>query len=169
MALSELYPTAVTLALVGAGCASSPIPSASHPMLGQRVSFALPSDQGTLVPIPQPGANVTVLDFFAPTCVPCRDKVPALDAKRNELAAVGARLVLVAVLASGEGSNDAAKELASWGVHAPFLVDRADVSRREAGVASLPATLIIDRAGVIRWSAPPNADAADVVASVPRD
>ena len=107
-----------------------------------------------------------MLDFFGPTCAPCKKKVPELLGKQDELRAKGATLLLVAVLADGESTADARKALASWGVNAPFLIDRDGTGRREVGVVSLPATIILDAAGSVRWVAPPTASASDVVAAV---
>jgi hypothetical protein len=70
--------------------------------------------------------------------------------------------VLVAVLSDAESTDAARAALASWGVSAPFLVDRGDVLRREAGVRDLPATLVVGQDGVVRWVAPPLSK-ADVV------
>lgn len=95
---------------------------------------------------------------------PCAKKLPALCAKTGELSAAGAKLVLVAVLGDGETTDDVRKALASWGVAGTsFLVDSGDASRREAGVRALPTTLVLDAKGVVRWSAPTEATAEDVV------
>ncbi len=142
-----------------------PPPSAPSDKLGQPVSFSLPSDQGALVTVPLPGARITVLDFFGPTCEPCKTSVPALDAKRAELAARGAKLVLVGVLADSESSDDARRALASWGVVAPFLVDKDGTGKREAGVTNLPSTLVLDERGAVKWVAPAKVTADDVVAA----
>ena len=137
------------------------------PLLGQPIAFSLPTDGGALVAVPISGARATVLDFFGPTCAPCKKSLPALYASRDALAARGARLVLVAVLGDDESTALAASALATWGVKAPFLVDRGDVSRASAGVSKLPATLVLDAQGTLRWSAPAGATAGDVVAAVP--
>lgn len=135
-------------------------------MLGKQVSFALPSSSGALVSVPAKGARFTVLDFFSPSCEPCRRKLPALYAKHDALAQKGAQLILVAVLGD-EPTDDAEQALASWGVGgAPFLVDHGDVSRVSAGVRGLPATLVLDANGTLEWSAPPTATADQVVSAV---
>lgn len=146
------------LSLSLAGCASgasSSLPSAPHNSLGKRVAFSLPTDSGDLFRVPAAGAKATVLDFWAPSCVPCRDSLPALHARRAELEATGARLVLVAVLSTSESTDDARKTLETWGAKgAPFLIDRERVTQREAGVEGLPATLILDQSGTVKWVAP---------------
>lgn len=143
----------------------SVLPSAASDKLGREVSFSLATSDGALVTVPIAGARSTVLDFFAPTCTPCKKSLPELYAMRDELAAQGARLVLVAVLGDGESSSDAQRALESWGVHAPFLVDSGDTARREAGVTALPATLVLDAHGTLRWSAPAGTSARDVLAA----
>jgi thiol-disulfide isomerase/thioredoxin len=148
------------------GCGhGAPPPSAVSDKLGQAVSFSLPSDDGALVTVPLPSARVTVLDFFGPTCEPCRKKVPELIAQRGVLAARDAKLVLIGVLAEDESSDDAKRALASWGVVAPFLVDSQGTGKREAGVTTLPATIVLDARGTLKWVAPAGASAEDVVAA----
>jgi len=146
------------------GCAKAPASAAPSPALDRPVSFSLPSDGGNLVTVPLPNVT-TVVDAWAPSCKPCRDKLPALYARRAEIEAHGGKLVLVAVLAPAESTADARAALTSWGVDAPFLIDRGDVLRREAGVNSLPATLVLDEQQRVRWVAPPNASPNDVVAA----
>jgi hypothetical protein len=150
------------------GCGQGVPASAPNDKLGQPVAFSLPTNEGALVGVPLAGAHSTVLDFFGPSCEPCRKAVPALFRERDVLAAHGSRLVLVAVLADGESTDDAARALSSWGVSAPFLIDREGTGRREAGVRALPATLVLDERGVTRRAAPVGAPAADVVAAAVR-
>jgi len=151
-----------------AGCgraARNAPPTAPNPTLGSTVALALPSTEGDLVELPQSGAKVTVIDAFSPTCEPCAKKVPALVAQRDELAELGAKLVLVAVLSDDESDEAAAAALSSWGVSSAFLVDRGEVLRRSLGVETLPATMVLDATGKVRWAAPSDADANAIVAA----
>lgn len=165
--------SAVAAALVLLGCgassaqssgASSPPPSAPSPMLGKKVVMDLPSDTGALVSIGG-GGEPLVLDFWAPTCVPCQTKLPELVAREGDIQAAGARLILVAVLADDESTEMARETLTSWGVQHPFLIDREDVSRQAAGVTDLPATLVLNAQHVVTWVAPSAPSADDVVAA----
>ncbi len=131
------------------------------------MTFSLPSDEGALVTVPIPGAKATVLDFFAPTCEPCKKKVPELLGKRDALAAKGAKIVLVGVLAESESTDKARAALASWGAASPFLVDRGDTSKVEAGVTGLPTTLVLDASGHVLFRSTPDSKVEDVIAAVP--
>ncbi len=146
----------------GAGSAPS---SAQSPALGTTTTFALPSNEGALVTVPQPNTRVTIVDAFAPTCEPCAKKVPGLLAHKAALRESGAMLVLVAVLSDGESDADAAAALKRWGAESPFLVDRGDVLRRELAIDKLPGTVILEATGKVRWVAPAEATASDVVAA----
>lgn len=160
-------PSVFALGLLAvASCGGRPSPTPINPH-ARNVTFTLPSDEGALVTVPLAGARTTVVDFFGPTCEPCKAKVPALVARRDALEKKGAKLVLVAVLADGESTEDAKRALTAWGVSAPFLVDRDGTGRREAGILTLPATTVLDASGALRWSAPERATADDVVAAVP--
>jgi len=158
---------AIPLFAVLAACGGSSPASPSSPTQPTRtgVAFELPSDGGQLVPIPQPSSRVTVIDAFGPTCAPCREKVPALLARRGEIEAAGGKLVLVAVLGDGESTEDAAKALASWGATSPFLVDRGGVLLRQLGLRGLPGTYVIERNGAVRWESTPTSTEDDVVAA----
>lgn len=164
-AATSLVSLALLLLAAACGGPGALPPSAASPALGETHSFDLPSNTGDLITVPQPSAKLTIVDAFAPTCAPCREKVPALLAERDALAASGAKVVLVAVLADGESDADAARALASWGASAPFLVDRGGVLRRELAVDALPATVVVDQTGKVRWVAPVEATVEDVVAA----
>ncbi|HEY0463751.1 MAG TPA: TlpA disulfide reductase family protein [Polyangiaceae bacterium] len=155
------------LILLITGCAGTPPPaSAPSDMLGKPVEMTLPTDSGQLAAIPAPGAKATVADFFAPSCAPCAHKLPALYRRQAELETLGAKLVLIGLLAGRENTQDAQSALSAWGVPgAPFLVDAGDASKREAGVRTLPTTLVLDAHGVVRWAASAESTADDVVAA----
>jgi thiol-disulfide isomerase/thioredoxin len=150
------------------GCGGPPGPSAqSAPSgaLGQIISLDLPASTGELVHLPISGAKATVVDFWAPSCVPCSRTVPAIVAKRAEFEASGARLVLVGVLAGEESTALGEQKLASWGVSSPFLIDRDGAGQRTVGITDLPTTIILDQVGALRWVAAQTATADDVVAA----
>lgn len=160
---SLLVALAVALSACGHAAAALP-PSAPSTLLGKRITYTLvSSDEGAPTPVPSAG-RVTVVDYWAPTCVPCQKTLPALVARRGELSSAGAELVLVVVLGSAESTADAQRTLVEWGVAGEgFLVDRDEVAARQADVRALPATQVFDAHGALRWVAPEGAPAGDVV------
>ncbi|MEZ4225960.1 MAG: TlpA disulfide reductase family protein [Polyangiaceae bacterium] len=165
----RLLPILVPALLATAGCAQASPPAmplgAPSPAVGRTASVTLPSDQGSVVTLPLGRARATVVEAFSPTCEPCRTKVPALLALRPDIERAGGRIVLIAVLADGETTEEAAAALRRWGAESPFLVDRGDVVRRECGVESLPATIVLDARGVVRWFAGSQSSASDVASA----
>jgi hypothetical protein len=149
-----------------AGCGSAPA-SAPSPVLGKAIKVGLLDQAGNTVSVPVQGARSTVLDFWSPTCEPCRKSVPALVAKLPEIEARGGKVLLVGVLSEDESPLDARGALESWGVRYPFLVDRGEVIQKKAAVMELPATLILDAEGVVHWVAPTGASATDIVKALP--
>lgn len=139
--------------------------AAPSPSLGQKLSLALPSSTGNLATIGD-GGQPLVLELWAPNCKPCKEAVPALVARQGEIRAKGARLILVAVLAKDESTDDARATLSSWGVNIPFLVDSEGAAQRAAGITDLPATIVLDDQHNIRWIAPVHATPGDVVAAI---
>lgn len=166
--MSDRAVIALLVASIGAtGCASIP-PSAPSPALGKPVTITLPSDRGQLVTLPLEGVPTTVVEVFAPSCQPCGKTLPALVRAQPEIEAASARLVLVAVLADGETTEQAAAALRTWGVDAAFLVDHGGAIRAETGIAGLPATFIVDRRATLRWVAPPSATPRDIARAARR-
>jgi len=162
--LPRLLANLATYLLVGCGGSSAPA-TAPHEQLGKPVSFTLVSNDGEPLELP-PAGHKAVLDYWAPSCVPCKTKLPALISHRTELQNNGARLVLVAILAEDESTARAEHTLAEWGAPGErFLIDRNDISARTAGVVHLPTTQIYDSHQVLRWVAPTSANATDVVSA----
>ncbi|MFO0589147.1 MAG: TlpA disulfide reductase family protein [Polyangiaceae bacterium] len=135
--------------------------------LDQPVAVSLPGDDGAPAAIPPPGARYTVLEFWSPTCEPCKQIVPAVLKKRAELAQKGADLVHVAVLEQGQSANDAKATLAFWGVNERFVVDMDGAYMHKLGARSVPAFAIVDAAGTLRWVAPDGITISGLLAAIP--
>jgi hypothetical protein len=126
--------------------------------------LTMPSEEGKLVTL-KSGKRL-VLDFWSPSCVPCRASVPEIVRREKDVTAKGAELVLVAVLSESESVEAAKVTLKSWGVERGFLVARDSSAASEAGVADLPATYVLDSSGNLAWSAPKSATVGDVIAAI---
>jgi hypothetical protein len=135
-------------------------------MLDRVVELRLSGEDGAPLIAPTAGAQATVLHFWTPPCAACRSTVPAVLAKRKELAAKGARLLLVCVLGPEESAEDARAVLFLWGVSEPFVVDRGGVTMAQIGAVNVPAIAIVDSDRVLRWLAPDGVTVSDIVGAI---
>jgi thiol-disulfide isomerase/thioredoxin len=145
------------------GCAPAVLPSAPLPSRERPAAFSAPDERGDLTRVPGSGARATIVELWATSCEPCREALPALAAEAPGLSHDGIALVLVSVLESGEPIDQARATLRGWGVGQGFVVDRGGGVQRMLGADRLPATLVLDRRGVVRWVAPPGTGAGAIV------
>lgn len=88
-----------------------------------------------------------VVNFWGPSCVPCRDEFPLLAAKLTEHAAAG--LGVVGVL-TDDPPEPARAFVAEYGAAWPTVMDPDRALKAAYRVAARPQTYFVDRAGVIR-------------------
>jgi thiol-disulfide isomerase/thioredoxin len=121
----------------------------SSALLGQPApDFALRSFASDNVRLSEHLGEVVVINFWATWCGPCRQEMPLLDEVYNKYMRAG--LVLFSV--NIDEQRDPAVEMArTLKVSYPVLFDeRKDVSRAYQ-VGTMPVTVLIDRAGVVRY------------------
>lgn len=88
-----------------------------------------------------------VVNFWGPSCVPCRDEFPLLAAKLGEHAADG--LAIVGVL-TDDPPEPAREFIGEYGATWPTVIDPDKALKTAYRVAARPQTYFIDGAGVIR-------------------
>lgn len=88
-----------------------------------------------------------VVNFWGPSCVPCRDEFPLLAAKLSEYEDGG--LVVVGVL-TDDPPEPAREFVAEYGAGWPTVLDPERAFRTAYRVAARPQTYFIDSGGVIR-------------------
>lgn len=93
--------------------------------------------------------KVVLVDFWASWCVPCRKSFPEIEGLHKEFAAKG--LVVLAVTVDEERKNaDAFLEMFQ---HTMTIVTDPHGSVAEAfKVSAMPSTMIVDRAGNLRYT-----------------
>jgi peroxiredoxin len=109
--------------------------------------FTLDDAAGTPVRLSEFRGRVVLLSFWATWCVPCRTEIPWFmgfqERYRNRgLAALGVSL-------DEDGWKSVKPYIAGMKVNYPVMVANGDIASRYGGLASLPVTLIIDKAGRI--------------------
>jgi hypothetical protein len=95
-----------------------------------------------------------VLDFWARWCRGCQNKLPKMLARRKTLEEMGIDLVLVGVVEPWGSVDENRATLEAWGASSPFLVDWSGALARSYGIRALPAAVVLDRQGAIRWVSP---------------
>jgi cytochrome c biogenesis protein CcmG/thiol:disulfide interchange protein DsbE len=88
-----------------------------------------------------------VINFWGPSCVPCRTEFPLLAAKAREHAAEG--LVIVGVL-TDDAPDGARAFVAQYGATWPTVIDPGAVLKAAYHVIGRPQSYFVDRAGILR-------------------
>jgi thiol-disulfide isomerase/thioredoxin len=110
--------------------------------------FALRSLQGPSVRLSEHLGEVVIVNFWATWCGPCRQEMPLLDALYGKYRQAGLVLLSVNIDENLEPAIEMAQTLK---VSYPVLFDvRKEVSRA-FDVGAMPVTVLVDRAGVVRY------------------
>jgi cytochrome c biogenesis protein CcmG/thiol:disulfide interchange protein DsbE len=88
-----------------------------------------------------------VLNFWGPSCVPCRDEFPLLGAKQAQYAADGLRIVGIL---TDDPPDPAIAFVAEYGATWPTVLDPDKAAKTAYRVVGRPQTYFVDPAGVIR-------------------
>jgi thiol-disulfide isomerase/thioredoxin len=123
--------------------------AASADIVGQPApDFALRSMKGPSVRLSEHLGEVVIINFWATWCGPCRQEMPLLDALYGKYQRAG--LVLLSV--NIDETLDPAIEMAqTLKVSYPVLFDTRKEVSRAYDVGSMPVTVLVDRAGVVRY------------------
>jgi len=143
---------AVATALTLAGLAAGPPQSAgaAEPAIRGKpaADFALKAVAGHNVRLSEHLGEVVVLNFWATWCGPCRQQMPRLDQLHTTYRSAG--LVLLG-LNVDDDTEEAAEFVRTLGVGYPVLLDPRKSVAPLYDVDALPMTVLVDRAGVVRY------------------
>ena len=140
--LASLLALAV-LTVVGAGTATA------LPAVGRAApDFAAKSDGGRNVRLSELRGQVVLVNFWASWCSPCRQELPLLNKLYTQYRAAGFVLLAVNV---DDNPKDAEAMLKRLGLRFPTLFDGSKNVAKLYGVDTMPATLVIDRDGRVRY------------------
>ncbi len=88
-----------------------------------------------------------IVNFWGPSCIPCRDEFPLFKAKLAEHAAEGLTIVGVLMDDPADAARDFVREFgATW----PTVIDPDESIARAYQVAARPQSYFIDRGGILR-------------------
>lgn len=113
--------------------------------------MAVTSLQGETIRFRAFEGQIIFLNFWATWCEPCREEMPELQALRDNHGANGVYVIGVTDPAYGQTEADVRAFVEQYQItFAVALSSDADFYSR-FGVAALPLTFIIDRAGIVRY------------------
>lgn len=118
----------------------------------QRPDYRLGNSEGQWVTAADFDGNIVLMNFWATWCQPCREEMPMLARLHRELGDSGLEVVGIAL----DDVAQARQFAADLGIDYPILVGSTDVMTvgqrygNRSGV--LPYSVLLDRAGTIRWT-----------------
>lgn len=112
-------------------------------------NFSAPSPEGKTISLKESLGKVTIIDFWASWCGPCRAENPNVVALYNEFHPQGLNIIGVSLDKDATKWKDAiAKDGLVW-PHVSNLKFWEDPIAKQYNVQSIPATFILDEKGII--------------------
>ncbi len=113
--------------------------------------FSAPAPDGKTVSLKQSLGKVTLIDFWASWCGPCRQENPNVVAMYNELHSKGLNIIGVSLDRPNEGDKwkkAIADDKLTW-IQVSNLLEWNDPIAQQYGVQGIPATFLLDATGKI--------------------
>ena len=134
--------------VVSAGCGGAGLPASDHPLMHESAPTRREASlDGDMISLPQKG-KVTVVDFWATTCRPCAELMPAIEALYEEKKGDGLTVVGIAV---DDNPGLVQNRLKERGVTYPNILDASSTIEGAYKVTDLPQTFVFDRSGKLRF------------------
>ena len=131
----------VTLAL-GSGTALAVATASAAP------DFTLRTASGPNMRLQEQRGQVVMINFWATWCGPCRQEMPHLNRLYDKYRASGFTLLAVNI---DDDPRTATATAAKLGLRFPVLLDTDKAVSKRYDLGSMPATVLIDRDGKVRF------------------
>jgi cytochrome c biogenesis protein CcmG/thiol:disulfide interchange protein DsbE len=141
-------PIGAALLAASLACAGPQASWRASPLVGKSVAVGAKTLDGREVKLPARGARVTVVDFWATWCEPCRAQLPELDRLASAWREEGVQVYAI----SFDEDRAAVEEFVArtpvgfqvlWDKGGGTLAERLELTR-------LPTTVLLDGEGVVR-------------------
>jgi peroxiredoxin len=114
----------------------------------QAPDFTLKSLEGKNMRLAEQRGNVVLVNFWASWCGPCKQEMPHLNRLYDKYRASGFVLLGVNIDDDPRAASSAA---ARMGLRFPVLLDADKAVSRLYDLGSMPATVLVDRDGRVRF------------------
>ena len=112
-------------------------------------NFSAPNPEGKTISLKESLGKVTIIDFWASWCGPCRAENPNVVALYNEFHPKGLNIIGVSLDKDAAKWEEAiGKDKLAW-IHVSNLKHWQEPIAKQYGVESIPATFILDASGKI--------------------
>jgi peroxiredoxin len=129
-----------------AACAGAAVPAVKPAMVAP--DFTLRTMGGPNLRLQEQRGQVVLVNFWATWCGPCRQEIPHLNRLHEKYRASGFQVLGVNI----DDDARAATELATrLGIKFPVLLDTDKKASRLYDMSAMPATVVIDRDGRVRY------------------
>jgi peroxiredoxin len=124
-------------------------PGASQALVseGPAANFTLKSASGENIRLSEYVGQVVLINFWASWCGPCRQEMPELEQIQQRYSQLGFTVFGVNVEQDREMADKVLRDIP---VSFPILFDDTNAVSELYGVDAMPATVLVDRNGVIR-------------------
>jgi peroxiredoxin len=140
---------AIAAALIFAAAAVACTPAKPESESTPAPDFTITDLQGKTLSLASYKGKVLVLNFWATWCPPCRKEIPDFIEAYRELGGKGLEILGVSV------DETTAEALLEWtkrtGINYPIALATPEIVRDYEPGDYIPATIIVDRKGVIRY------------------
>ena len=143
----------VAVALAGCAKGESPPPASDKVEVGQPApSYAAMGLAGDSVSLASLRGKVVLMNVWATWCGPCRKEIPELRAIHTAYKDRGLQLIGVSV--DADGSDEAISAFVKdFRMDYAIWRDPNEAVNATFKMSGVPATFLIDKAGVLRWKA----------------
>lgn len=122
---------------------------AALPAVGSAApDFALKSGSGHNIRLSELRGQVVLINFWASWCGPCREELPLLEKLQQRYRKAGFSLLAISI---DDSRANADSMLGKLGVKLTPLYDPDKRAAKRYDVDTMPATLIVDRDGRVRY------------------
>jgi thiol-disulfide isomerase/thioredoxin len=128
-------------------CANPRMTSRPSPIVGMKVDVAAKALDGREVELPARGARVTIVDFWATWCDPCKKSFPKYQELYVKYKASGLEIVAVSV---DDEKKDIPDFIKTYGAKFPVGWDEGHKIADCYKPPNMPSAYVIDKNGVVK-------------------